>query len=488
MKKLQLVAWPKLCAALLIGASAVLMASCAKDELSGDSFVGTYGGTQLTKPDAATIKVTNSSDKTSQTISWKTVSGASSYIVNVTAGNTEGTYDEVVVKDQTVRGNSITVPRVSKKYYHFAITTAYNPAEGNTASDPNDPAVKDWDTFSMDITIPVGTDLAAYFKENDPVTLSEGLPLIVNLDAGGKYVASDTIKFSGVNATITSDTDNRAVILFKETETAKGTIVTDYPLAIENVEVEWEIESSGCPMIILSKEPSCEAFNDYYRIPSIALNNVKITDATHSIFWDNNTKYCVVDFTIQNSVIKLATKEVKHEAVIAFQAGGAKDFTVKNSTIYGENAVAKYFLRYQNSARIDRYGFTDPSDTWSFTYENNTFYRLLKDDGQWGNYDGMVGKAAQGILTVTNNIWYNCDQQTMRRMCKQTTLDKFNEASSVNLNTFWRNGEAVNQDPYGDSSTDITTEPIFLAADEGDFTLGSCEQRTKETGDPRWLK
>lgn len=481
-----MMAWPKLGVAVLLGAAVLMTASCAKDELSGDSFVGTYGGTQLSKPDATTIKVQASSDRTTQTVTWATVNGALSYIVNVTAGTTQGTYDEVVVKDVTVRGNTYSFKREAKKYYRFAITTAYNPAEKNTASDPNDPAVKEWDTFSTDITVPVGTDLAAYFKENDPVTLAGGMPLIVNLEAGGQYTAPDTLRFTGVNATITSDPDNRAQITFGETETSKGTIVTDNNFTLENVDVKWDVTSNGAPMILLDKNPTSEAINTYYRIGNITINNVKATDLKHCIFYDNNTKYCVVDFKITNSVLKLATAQLSNEAIISFQSGGAKDFTVESSTIYGNNAIAKYFLRYQNGARIDRYGFTE-DDKWSFTYKNNTFYGLTKEDGWWGNYDGIVGKPAQGVITINKNIWYNCDPQTMRRMLKQTKFANWTGVFEMADNTFWRNGASVDQEDYGNQS-DITTEPLFVNAAEGDFTLGACDQKTKGCGDPRWLK
>ena len=486
MKKLQFMAWPKLCTAVLLGTAALFMASCAKDELSGDSFNGTYGGSQLSKPDAATIKVTSSSDRSTQTVTWATVNGALSYIVNVTAGNTQGQYDEVVVKDVTVRGNSYSFKRTSRKYYHFTISTAFNPAENNTGSDPNDPAIKDWDTFSTDITVPGGTDLAKYFKENDPVKMSDGLPLMINLVAGEQYTAPDTLRFTGVNATITSDPDNRAQITFGETETTKGTIVTDNNFTLENVDVKWDITTNGAPMILLDKNPTCEAINTYYRIGNITINNVKVTDLKHCIFYDNNTKYCVADFKITNSILKLATAQVNHESLIAFQAGGAKDFTIEKSTIYGNNAVAKYFVRYNNSARIDRYGYTE-ADTWSFTYQNNTFYGLLKDDGQWGNYDGIVGKAAQGIVTINKNIWYNCDSQTMRRMLKQTKYAAFAGTYEMADNTFWRNGASVDQEEYTNKS-EITTEPMFAGAAEGDFTLNACDQKTKGCGDPRWLK
>ena len=491
MKKLQLMAWPKLCSVLLLVAAALFTASCAKDELSGDSFNGTYGGSQLTKPDAATIKVTTSSDRTSQTVTWATVNGALSYIVNVTAGDTEGQYDEVVVKDVTVRGNSYSFKRTSRKYYHFTISTAFNPAENNTGSDPNDPAIKNWDTFSTDITIPGGTDLAKYFDENDPVTISDGLPLMINLIAGEQYTAPDTLCFTGVNATITSDPDNRAQITFSETEKSKGTIVTDNNFTLENVDINWDVASNGAPLIVLDKNPTTTPVgsNAYYHIPSITINNVKATDLKNSLFHDNNTKYCVLDFKITNSVFKLATAEVKNEAIIAFQAGGAKDFTVEKSTFWGNNAIAKYFVRFNNSSRLDRYGFTEPTDTWSFTYENNTFYGLLKDDGQWGNYSGMVSnnKEKVGIITNNKNIWYNCDAQTTRRLLHSKKFADFNEASTMADNTFWRNGGVMDQESYGNQS-DITSEPQFAGAAEGDFTLGACDQKTKGCGDPRWLK
>jgi hypothetical protein len=489
MKKLQLMAWPKLCTAILLGTAALFMASCAKDELSGDSFNGTYGGSQLTKPDAATIKVTSSSDRSTQTVTWATVNGALSYIVNVTAGNTQGQYDEVVAKDVTVRGNSYSFKRTSRKYYHFTIATAFNPAENNTGSDPNDPAIKDWDTFSTDITIPGGTDLAKYFKENDPVKMSDGLPLMINLVAGEQYTAPDTLRFTGVNATITSDPDNRAKITFSETETSKGTIVTDNTLTVENVEINWDVTTNGAPMILLDKNPTTTPVgtNAYYHVPSITINNVKATDLKHCIFHDNNTKYCVIDFKITNSIFKLATAQVSFEALIAFQSGGAKDFTVEKSTFWGNNAIAKYFLRYNNSSRIDRYGFDQPTDTWSFTYQNNTFYGLLIADGQWGNYNGIVGKATQGIITITKNIWYNCDAQTTRRLLHSKHFADFNEASTMAENTFWRAGAAVDQETYGNQS-DLTTEPLFVNAAEGDFTLNACDQKTKGCGDPRWLK
>lgn len=225
---------------------------------------------------------------------------------------------------------------------------------------------------------------------------------------------------------------------------------------------------------------------DYYGIGNITLKNAKITGVKGSLLYDNDKKYCVVALTIDDCQIELATESVNNESIISLYAGGAKDFTVKNSTFVGNNAIAKYFIRFNNNARIDRFGFVKADDTWSFTYTNNTFYKLLKSDGQWGNYNGVSGKAGQLILTVNNNIWYDCDSQTMRRLNQSKNFSAFKAGSTMADNTFWRAGAAVDQGSYGNGS-DLATDPNFVNAPTNLKPQGD-DQVAKKTGDPRWLK
>ena len=285
----------------------------------------------------------------------------------------------------------------------------------------------------------------------------------------------------------------------------KQTIVADKAIAITGKNVIIDVEHND-PFILLSKTPtggfmpkaSTEAaapalnraagveYTDYYKFDELTLSGLKVNGLKNSIIYDNNVKYCVTDLTIDDCVMQLETEAVKYEALIAFQAGGVNNLTIKNSTFYGNNEVAKYFVRYNNSARIDRFGFDKADDTWSFTYENNTFYGLLKSDGQWGNYNGIVGKSAQGIVTVKNNIWYNCDAQTMRRLLHSKKFAQFSSASQMENNTFFVGGEVVDQGDYGNGS-DLTGDPGFKRPAEGDFTLSAySEQFDKKTGDPRW--
>ena len=287
--------------------------------------------------------------------------------------------------------------------------------------------------------------------------------------------------------------------------TAKQTIVADKAIAITGKNVIIDVEHND-PFILLSKTPtggfmpkaSTEAaapalnraagveYTDYYKFDELTLSGLKVNGLKNSIIYDNNVKYCVIDLTIDDCVMQLETEAVKYEALIAFQAGGVNNLTIKNSTFYGNNEVAKYFVRYNNSARIDRFGFDKADATWSFTYENNTFYGLLKSDGQWGNYSGIVGKNAQGIVTVKNNIWYDCDSQTMRRMLGSKKFAQFSKASLMENNTFIVGGAAADQGNYGNGS-DLTGDPGFKRPAEGDFTLSAYSvQFDKKTGDPRW--
>ena len=286
--------------------------------------------------------------------------------------------------------------------------------------------------------------------------------------------------------------------------TVKQTIVADKGLVIRGKNVTIDVEHADA-LVLMGKTPTggfmpksstetaapalnraaAVEYTDYYKFDELTLSGLKVNGLKNSIVYDNNVKYCVIDLTIDNCVMQLETQAVKNDALIAFQAGGVNNLTVRNSTFYGNNG-AKYFVRYNNSARIDRFGFDKADDTWSFTYENNTFYKTVKSDGQWGNYSGIVGKNAQGIVTVKNNIWYDCDSQTMRRMLGSKNFSQFSKASQMENNTFFVGGAAADQGNYGNGS-DLTGDPGFKRPAEGDFTLSAYSvQFDKKTGDPRW--
>ncbi|MCM1077728.1 MAG: DUF4957 domain-containing protein [Bacteroides sp.] len=269
--------------------------------------------------------------------------------------------------------------------------------------------------------------------------------------------------------------------------TLASSIVTGAGLVINGNGATIDASALDAPFILMSTTPAVELANDYYRVGKIAVSNVTVNNIKNSIFYDNNVKYCVVDFTIDNSTLALATTAVENEALVSFKAGGAKDFTVKNSTVYGNGEVAKYFIRYNNNARLDRYGFDKNTEFQTMTYISNTFYKVIKSGGQWGNYNGIQGQK-YSAFDVQKNIWFDCGKDIIRRMAG----GRFNGSNPMTFayNTYFNDGEnlAESEASYDKSGTILTTNPDFADAAAGNFTIGATtEQALYQTGAPKWL-
>jgi hypothetical protein len=127
----------------------------------------------------------------------------------------------------------------------------------------------------------------------------------------------------------------------------------------------------------------------------------------------------------------------------------------------------------------------------SVNYKNCTFYRIgyLNSEGEWGNYNGMNGKA-ESYWTMTNCIFYSCSAKggVPRRFLHGKTYS----ASSGNVtfanNTYMQaDGSFDNVGSYDTSGTQIEEDPQFANPAEGDFHISGPTQVARKTGDPRWL-
>ena len=258
----------------------------------------------------------------------------------------------------------------------------------------------------------------------------------------------------------------------------------------------WNVGAT--PMILLTGGQTAPAaaaaprrapaeLKDYIYIDNVVLKNLTIWNVKGSLLYDGNKKMCVENLTIDNCKINFDTEAVENEAIVSFKAGGAKDVTIKNCTFRGNNAVAKYFIRYNNSARLDRYGYDKDTEFQTMTYLNNTFYNMLKSDGQWGNYNGISGQV-YSKFDIQNNIWFNCGKDIIRRLAG----GRFNGNNPMTFakNTYFNGGEstATSEASYDKSGTILTTDPAFADAANDNFTIGASTQQAKyQTGDPRWL-
>ena len=313
--------------------------------------------------------------------------------------------------------------------------------------------------------------LPAILPENITVDVTDG-DIVAAVDAAKATVA----KVGDITINLKKGT----------TYTVSKSIEIPAGLVINGDSAKIDASALDAPFIVMSATPSVELINEYYRVGQVKISNVVVDSIKNSIFYDNNTKYCVVDFTIDNSVLNLATTAVQNEALVSFKMGGAKDVNITNSTIYG-NGVAKYFIRYNNSARLDRYGFDKTTEFQTMNYQNNTFYNVIQTGGQWGNYGGIGGQN-YSKFDVQKNIWYNSSNEIIRRMAG----GRFSGSNPMTFakNTYFYNDadNSAKEASYDKSGDILITDPTFADAATGNFTLHVGSQQAKEkTGDPRWL-
>ena len=319
------------------------------------------------------------------------------------------------------------------------------------------------------------------------------------LPAGAAYKAGSTVKVDK-KLNIIGDEDDPATLELG----MKGFVIKD-ALDMENMIID--AATNDEPFIALSDEPDEELLganngSDYYNIMDpVILRNLTITGVKGKLFYDNNKKYALDNLLIENCLVQLRTPKDKKETVIYMQGGGIRMLEVNTSTFYqkgqGDN---DYFVRYNNSARLDRMGYTRDMEDAAFVpegfiYESNTFYKVAYD-GQWGNYSGFAGQKYTAF-TVNKNIWVDCGSQEVARRILGGRPASSYEVCEFDQNTYIYNGSAEtegtmkNGEPVGTydvSGTAITKVPTFKLVATGDFTLDANDvQNKQQTGDPRWF-
>jgi hypothetical protein len=127
----------------------------------------------------------------------------------------------------------------------------------------------------------------------------------------------------------------------------------------------------------------------------------------------------------------------------------------------------------------------------SVNYKNSTFYCIgyLNNEGEWGNYNGMNGKA-ESYWTMTNCIFYACSAKggVPRRFLHGKTYAVGSSNVTFRYNTYMQaNGTFDSVGNYDTSGTQIEEDPQFANPAAGDFHISGAKQVAFGTGDPRWL-
>ena len=488
MKQKLCFTYSKICTWALVGASVLFLTSCAKDGFDDESFDGGVSNTQVAAISADKITITPSADGKSQTISWPVVMGASGYRVTLID---IGDPDQPIINDSIVDGCSVTGKREEDVNYKLTILPMGNAKKGN--KDAAEATSKEFSTFTKTfMTIPNGSDLNEWFAANPIPDDSIGRNLNYDLEAGGSYKVSGALDFDAHWVTLRSNSkSNPATITYTD---AASSINFAAPFNAKYLHFDCSGMAANIGVFGFSKETT--AARDEATGFVIFGGNTTIVNSTFDnvngyFFWDNrkDQKIAATQFLIDNCLVELTPPAFVKAGVIWTNKGGhINDLTITNSTFYNLTEAGDIYYFYQaGSYRAKDVGMASNS----VNYKNCTFYRIgyLNSEGEWGNYNGMNGKA-ESYWTMTNCIFYSCSAKggVPRRFLHGKTYS----ASSGNVtfanNTYMQaDGSFDNVGSYDTSGTQIEEDPQFANPTEGDFHISGPTQVARKTGDPRWL-
>ena len=499
MKKNQFFTYSKMCVLALTGASALFLASCAKDGYDDESFDSGVSNTQVATISADDITITPSADGKSQTFNWPVVMGAGGYRVSlIDVANP----DKPIINDSIVDGCSVKGDREEDVNYKLTILPLGNKKKNNT--DASAAVEKLFSTFTPTYkTIPAGSNLNEWFAAN-PVPTEEGDNLNYDLEAGATYTLSDVLDFNTNAVTLrTNDKAKHATIYFQN----EACITFAAPFNLKYIDVDCsaqEIGSTNHGIFAFSKDPSAaptgvDVNPTLYKWDKpmiekpVTFVNSNFKNVKSYFFWDNQQAVCAMTMLIDNCIIHLAPEKAFAGGVFWTNKGGqVNELYVTNATFYElDDCVGDYKYFYQAGMVSGEEIYAEKSlATNTVSYTNSTFYHVTWNGGQWGNYNRMGGRDCSHWI-MTDCIFYDCSPSGVpRRFLHGKQNQKY---VTFNNNTYMK-ADGTFQDikedgthDYDHSGTTIEEDPLFANPAVGDFHISGATQVARKTGDPRWL-
>jgi hypothetical protein len=225
--------------------------------------------------------------------------------------------------------------------------------------------------------------------------------------------------------------------------------------------------------------------------------NCTFNNVNGYFFWDNrkDQKVAAVQFLIDNCSVELTPSAFQKAGVIWTNKGGhINNLTISNSTFYNLTEAGDLYYFYQTGmyrAKDINMGADQGGPGNSVAYKNCTFYRIgyLNNEGEWGNYNGMNGKA-DSYWTMTDCIFYSCSAKggvPRRFLHGKTYAAGTNNVTFANNTYMQADGSFDNVGNYDTSGTQIEEDPQFANPAAGDYHISGPTQLARKTGDPRWL-
>ena len=494
------------CAAIL-GASLLLLGSCAEGYESPDGFDAGVRNTQLVTPpsDSIRFEVNPAGDKA--TISWPLVVGAKNY--EVTFKNVDDPANPFIVdglENYLVDGSSVTVSVTEDSKYELSMRVIADESKGNKSDSV---IVTSLTTLVPSImTIPSGSDIAQYIAENPIDSSYMGKEVAIDLEANGEYTLSGPVNFHGQKMTFRGDKIYRPVVKM----TGAGALYCYSMVKVKYINFDFA-ESTAKSFFFVSNENLPDSLKGSnmpkYSGPKFQKGNYMLEepfyfahcwfkDMPGSIFHDNQVKCAIWYLTISDCIVQLnrgtdtPSRGYGEQAFISLEKGGAaiKHLVIEESTIFNIKDHGAYFLRYANNSNaqaVKAFGQADASySTITTDFRNTTFSRVFSGGKWWNNTSGN-GQ----ITTVDHCVFHNMSPGQIARRITGTKTYKFN---------FWQ-GEGTDHSGYKDSygaPFAALYDDIFLGTfDQSldftqpnggvNFTPNQYVVVENRGGDPRWL-
>lgn len=462
---------------LLFATLLFLLSSCTIGYHEDESFESDVKNATLESPQLENVKVELDATGENATIEWPVVHGAEGYEFSwYVVDDPENPI--AVVEGEFIDGCSVELEVEEDTKYKFLIKTIGNKQFNN--KDAEKACEISFSTLlETYASIPSGVDLTQWFidnplpetdmEPNEDGTLKE---LAYELEANGEYTISGPIDFGARKVTIRGNKINHSKITFGQS----GRILTQNGLKIKFMDFycnAMEKGSSDASLIGLSKTPNEQlkvSSGEYVIKDPIVIQSCNVYDLNRHLLYDSGKKYCVENFTVKASFIRCN----QSNTIVYFNKGSFINITFKESTLCSTVQNESYFAQVNGNRPNKITGYSNGT----FNFYNCTVYNLAysKDFTNWNSYRGQ----ACLTLNFSRTIFVDCGKGDMTNKI----MGNANMSRNFEYNTYWYNGSQSN-DKYDTNTLD--TDPGFINAVNGDFTVTGASQLEKRTGDPRWL-
>jgi hypothetical protein len=316
------------------------------------------------------------------------------------------------------------------------------------------------------VNFTTSVDVSAFTQVHNDIEFAAALaatgPVKIALHPGTYTFASDitankNITIVGTNAA-NKPVINRAV--FK--------LAANAGLTLNNVKLDGNQNAGNTNQLIVYNEASDNTYG------AVSIINCEIYNYQKGLMYIN-VKALVESVTVENNLIY--NINVTGTAFVDMRAGFAKNFSMKNNTLY--NFTTSDGQR--DLFRIDNTSNFSAQTGNKLVMENNTFYNVMSYAGTRYLYNRLTSLStyfSKNIIANSDAYYSNQSSTNIAEMLKNNYFNAPNFYGSAT--------SAARNDSEANGYT--TLDPGFTNAAAGDFTISNVDLKATKIGDPRWIK